>query len=232
MRSNIPRNNINNTNNSISDSFYQPPKPPFNNQRQRIQQKPKQPLSSYESEWDDSSEAAAVRRKVEFDSNPTFRNHNSSTSISTLDSKVNKLNSTKSNSKLYTFYDYINKKNNTSNNNNNNKNSEDRLNLDNKRKNNANPYSRYSYNSNNNNNINNSFEESNYNEIIELNTPVFEENKFQTSSEAYNRRRVSPSSPLPVSPLADPYYITMPISSGFGGYTGTTRRKPQPKVKI
>ena len=65
-----------------------------------------------------------------------------------------------------------------------------------------------------------------------MNTPVFEENKFKTSSETYNKRRVSPSSSLSVSPLADPYYITMPISSGFGGYTGTTRRKPQPKVKI
>lgn len=35
-----------------------------------------------------------------------------------------------------------------------------------------------------------------------------------------------------VSPLPQSYYITMPISSGFGGYTNTTRRRPPPKVHI
>lgn len=221
MRSNIPKNNNNSTNNSSSDSFYQQYNPSFDKlqQKKRFQQKPKQPLSSYESVWDDSE--SAIPRKANVDSIHTSTNHNNF-SAQSFDSQVNNLNSKKSNSKLYTFYDYINKKNNNTNNNN-----EERLNLDNKSKNNANPYSRYSYNNNsnnntsNNNNNNNSFEESNYNDIIELNTPVFEKKKFQTN------KTVSP----PLSPLSEPYYMTMPISSGFGGYTGTTRRKPQPKVR-
>ena len=183
---------------------------------------PKQPPSTFYQRGLISSAAGEQALDWDDSSNHNKNNFlNNKNPINNTDSHIsNQTQTQKSNSKLYTFYDYINK--NKSQVNSNLDNNANRL-IKNTDINSTNQQQQQQFHNATNNNyyLNSEFEESTNGDIIELNTPLFE------------RRNATfrPREPIDrFSPLPEPHYITMPISSGFGGYTGTTRRKPQPKV--
>ena len=186
---------------------------------------PKQPPSTFYQRGLISSAAGEQALDWDDSSNHNKNNFlNNKNPINNTDSHISNQTQTqtqKSNSKLYTFYDYINK--NKSQVNSNLDNNANRL-IKNTDINSTNQQQQQFHNATNNNYyLNSEFEESTNGDIIELNTPLFE------------RRNATfrPREPIDrFSPLPEPHYITMPISSGFGGYTGTTRRKPQPKVIV
>ena len=185
---------------------------------------PKQPPSTFYQRGLISSAAGEQALDWDDSSNHNKNNFlNNKNPINNTDSHIsNQTQTQKSNSKLYTFYDYINK--NKSQVNSNLDNNANRL-IKNTDINSTNQQQQQQFHNATNNNyyLNSEFEESTNGDIIELNTPLFE------------RRNATfrPREPIDrFSPLPEPHYITMPISSGFGGYTGTTRRKPQPKVIV
>lgn len=166
------------------------------------------------SNWDDNIEIETR------DTDSISDNNNNNSYISSKNynnSNTQQVYNKKPNSKLYTFYDYINKKQDNPN----NEKSKTLLNKKLDSPNNSLYNENYNTNTNNNNNTRAISEE-----IIELNTPQYNTRDYR---DTIKREPIRFSS---LTPLPEPRYITMPISSGFGGYTGTTRRKPAPKVSL
>jgi hypothetical protein len=114
--------------------------------------------------------------------------------------------------KLYTFYDYIHK------------NKEENFNNANSPSLNHIKPSVYN-NINNSSNLNNkkSFDYSR-NQVLNNTNNNFDQNQ------RIHSYRLKQEEETPNQENEDILITQMPISSGFGGYTGTTRRKPQPKV--
>ena len=111
--------------------------------------------------------------------------------------------------KLYTFYDYINK------------NKEE--NFNNANSSNLNQIKTTVYN-NNSQDLNKGFDYSR-NQVLNNNNNSFNQNQRIQSYKVNSKEDT-----LNQEEDEDILITQMPISSGFGGYTGTTRRKPQPKV--
>jgi hypothetical protein len=111
--------------------------------------------------------------------------------------------------KLYTFYDYINK------------NKEE--NFNNANSSNLNQIKTTVYN-NNSQELNKGFDYSR-NQVLNNNNNSFNQNQRIQSYKVNSKEDT-----LNQEEDEDILITQMPISSGFGGYTGTTRRKPQPKV--